>query len=139
MCRVGPQIRIPPFLRAYIFEARDPRLAADVANAYAQTFIAANLQRRFAASAYARDFLSGQLIEVKARLDRQWADFATTKGGFELLKREDVLTRPSVMRYWLQRADNDGTAELARVSAFSSPAVVRLIPNARMRWVSTME
>lgn len=54
--------------------------------------------------------------EVKARLDRQWADFATTKGGFELLKREDVLTRPSVMRYWLQRADNDGTAELARVA-----------------------
>lgn len=52
------------------FGARDPRMAAAVVNAYAQVFIAANLQRKFSSSAYARDFLAGQLVETKARLER---------------------------------------------------------------------
>lgn len=52
------------------FEARDPRVAADVANAFAQVFIAANLQRKFSSSAYARDFLAGQLVEAKTKLER---------------------------------------------------------------------
>lgn len=52
------------------FRARDPKIAADVANAFAQVFITANLQRKFSSSAYARDFLAGQLIEAKARLER---------------------------------------------------------------------
>lgn len=56
------------------FTSRDPRMAADVVNAFAQTFITANLQRKFSSSAYARDFLAGQLVEAKARLERSERD-----------------------------------------------------------------
>ncbi|MDB5694593.1 MAG: hypothetical protein JWN21_136 [Sphingomonas bacterium] len=52
------------------FKSRNPQTAAAVANAFAEVFITANLQRKFSSSAYARDFLSGQLIEAKARLER---------------------------------------------------------------------
>ena len=51
------------------FVSSDPQLAAAIANAYGTEFIQANLQRRFDSSAYARDFLSNQLTEVKQRLE----------------------------------------------------------------------
>lgn len=56
------------------FEAQEPRTAAAVANAFAQVFITANLQRKYSSSAYARDFLAGQLVETKARLERSERD-----------------------------------------------------------------
>ena len=52
------------------FQSRDPRMAAAIANAFADVFIKNNLERKFSSSAYARDFLSGQLVEAKARLER---------------------------------------------------------------------
>ncbi|MBB3911071.1 GumC family protein [Sphingomonas desiccabilis] len=51
------------------FESTDAALAARIANAYADEFIAANLQRKFDSSAYARDFLSRQLAAAKLRLE----------------------------------------------------------------------
>lgn len=52
------------------FDSGDPALAAQIANAFANEFIAANLQRKFDSSAYARGFLSTQLGEVRGRLER---------------------------------------------------------------------
>ena len=52
------------------FVSADPQLSATIANAYATEFIQANLQRRFDSSAYARDFISNQLGEVKQRLQQ---------------------------------------------------------------------
>lgn len=52
------------------FVSPDPKLAADVANTYAKNFIVENLQRKFDTSAYARDFLGGQLSDAKARLEQ---------------------------------------------------------------------
>lgn len=46
----------------------DPVWAARLANAYAQGYIKANLAQKFDASAYARDFLAGQLDEARDRL-----------------------------------------------------------------------
>ncbi len=51
------------------FVSADPQFSANIANAYATEFIQANLQRRFDSSAYARDFISNQLAEVKQRLE----------------------------------------------------------------------
>ena len=51
------------------FVSADPQISAIIANAYATEFIQANLQRRFDSSAYARDFISNQLAEVKLRLE----------------------------------------------------------------------
>jgi capsular exopolysaccharide synthesis family protein len=47
----------------------DPVLAARIANALAQGFIASSLERRYDSSSYARDFLRNQLAATKASLE----------------------------------------------------------------------
>jgi succinoglycan biosynthesis transport protein ExoP len=62
------------------FDSPDPGLSARVANAVADNFIASNLERRFEASAYARNFLEQRLAELKAKLEdseRQVVAYAT--------------------------------------------------------------
>ena len=51
------------------FESPDPKLSADIANAWAKNFIESNLARRFEATTYARDFLEGRLQQVRQRLE----------------------------------------------------------------------
>lgn len=50
------------------FGSPDPLLAARVANAWADAFIASNLERRFDASSYATRYLEERLAQQKARL-----------------------------------------------------------------------
>lgn len=52
------------------FESPDADLAARIANVYAREYIASNLQRKYDSSDYARKFLSDQLAEAKARLEK---------------------------------------------------------------------
>jgi capsular exopolysaccharide synthesis family protein len=52
------------------FSSPDPRLAARVANSYADNYIKLNLSRRFDASSYSLDFLRDQIREAQARLGR---------------------------------------------------------------------
>lgn len=51
------------------FDAADPNVAARVANAYAEAFIASNIERRFDASSYAKRYLEERLAELKSRLE----------------------------------------------------------------------
>ena len=51
------------------FSSPDPELAARIANAYAETYITGNIERRFEATAYARDFLEQELGRAKQRLE----------------------------------------------------------------------
>ena len=51
------------------FLSADPEMSAKIANAFAEEFIQANLQRRFDSSAYARTFISEQLEEARVRLE----------------------------------------------------------------------
>lgn len=50
------------------FTSPDPRLAAQIANAYADGFIQSNLARKSNSSSYALDFLRDQLAEAQQRL-----------------------------------------------------------------------
>ena len=62
------------------FDSPDRNLSARIANAFAENFIANNLQRKFDASAYARNFLEQQLAQLKAKLEdseRQLVAYAT--------------------------------------------------------------
>lgn len=52
------------------FSSPDPRLAARVANSYADNYIKLNLARRFDASSYSLDFLRTQIREAQVRLGR---------------------------------------------------------------------
>jgi succinoglycan biosynthesis transport protein ExoP len=51
------------------FSSPDPELSARIANAYAENFIEAAMDRRYEASSYARDFLEKRLAQVKAKLE----------------------------------------------------------------------
>ncbi|MEI9851648.1 MAG: polysaccharide biosynthesis tyrosine autokinase [Sphingomonas sp.] len=51
------------------FTSPDPKLAAQVVNAFSRAFIQSNLQRKYDSSSYAREFISRQLAEAKERLE----------------------------------------------------------------------
>lgn len=62
------------------FDSPNAALSAKLANAFADNFIQANLDRRFEASAYARKFLEDHLTQLKAKLEdseRQLVAYAT--------------------------------------------------------------
>lgn len=50
-------------------DGSDPALATRIANTWAQTYIATNLERRFEASSYAKTFLEQQLAKTKEKLE----------------------------------------------------------------------
>ena len=61
----------------------DPALAAAMANAYGTSFIQANLERRFEATSYARNFLEQRINAVRQRLEnseRQLVAYAQQQG-----------------------------------------------------------
>jgi capsular exopolysaccharide synthesis family protein len=51
------------------FSDTDPERAQRVANAFGEAFVAANLEKRFQANAYAKSFLEDQLQHLKLRLE----------------------------------------------------------------------
>ncbi len=54
---------------AIAMRSPDPVFAARLATAYAETFIAANIDRKFDSSAYARRYLEDELAKAKSRLE----------------------------------------------------------------------
>jgi len=69
------------------FSSPDPELSARIANAFAENFIAANLERRFESSSYARAFLERRIAQVKAKLEeseRELVKYATDQQIIQL-------------------------------------------------------
>jgi capsular exopolysaccharide synthesis family protein len=54
----------------FSYESKSPQLAAAVANGIADSFINSALQRRYEASAYARNFLERQIAKTRGDLER---------------------------------------------------------------------
>ena len=52
------------------YSSPSPSLAAKITNGFADSFINTNLERRYDASSYARNFLQSQIGKVKAELER---------------------------------------------------------------------
>lgn len=67
------------------FESPDSRLAARVANSFADSFIRGNLQRRFDSSSYARDFLRDQLTAAQVRLEK------SERAAVDYARRTDIV------------------------------------------------
>jgi capsular exopolysaccharide synthesis family protein len=64
-------------------ESANPELAARLANAYADSFIQSNMERRYEATSYARNFLQQRIAAVKTRLEqseRQLVAYAQKQG-----------------------------------------------------------
>ncbi|WP_047549736.1 GumC family protein [Methylotenera sp. G11] len=67
------------------FDSPSATLAADVTNAVTENFIAVNLERRFDANAYAKNFLEQRIKQVKSKLEeteRAQVEFARDKEIF---------------------------------------------------------
>jgi len=65
------------------FVAESPSLAADVVNGVADSFIRSNLERRYEATAYARNFLERQIAKTRTdleRSERQLVGYAQAQG-----------------------------------------------------------
>lgn len=56
------------------FVSRNPTFAAQVANSYAENFIASNIQRKFSTTDYSRQFLQGRLEQAKGRVEQSERD-----------------------------------------------------------------
>ncbi|MEA3009031.1 MAG: polysaccharide biosynthesis transport protein [Sphingomonadales bacterium] len=64
-------------------ESANPELAARLANAYADSFIQSNMERRYEATSYARNFLQQRIAAVKSKLEqseRQLVAYAKQMG-----------------------------------------------------------
>ncbi|QZH76411.1 MAG: polysaccharide biosynthesis tyrosine autokinase [Erythrobacter sp.] len=70
MVRAGVSTEIPPNTQiiSISFASRDRVLAAQIANSYAENFLADDLNRSIAANAYAREFLEEQIADVRGQL-----------------------------------------------------------------------
>lgn len=71
------------------FTSTDPAFSTKVANAWADEFIQANLQRRYDSSAYARSFVFGQLNEAKAKLEQSERDLNAYARSMGIIKTRD--------------------------------------------------
>ncbi len=85
--RVQGSVHINPIrdsrLVEIFVESTDPELAARIANAYGEAFIQSNLERRFEATSYARNFLEQRLANVRRKLEdseRQLVAYAQKQG-----------------------------------------------------------
>lgn len=70
-------------LIAISVEGDNPELTARLANAYADNFIQSNMERRYEATSYARNFLQQRIAAVKGRLEqseRQLVEYAKAQG-----------------------------------------------------------
>ncbi|QIK95842.1 polysaccharide biosynthesis tyrosine autokinase [Sphingomonas sp. HDW15A] len=77
----------------YTFTADDPQIAAMVANGIADAFIDSNLQRRYDASNYAREFLQRQLNKTRGELEkseRALVSYAQSQGIINTASGEDT-------------------------------------------------
>lgn len=78
-------VRNSRLVRLY-YDSPDPKLASVILNNLAKSYIDLNLERRFEATTYARNFLQERLQQVKARLEeseRELVDFS---------RREEIVT-----------------------------------------------
>jgi succinoglycan biosynthesis transport protein ExoP len=73
-------------LVAVTFSSPDPALSAKVANAYAENFITAALDRRFESSSYARDFLEKRIAQVKAKLEESERDLVAYAASQQIIQ-----------------------------------------------------
>lgn len=76
----------------FSFIAESPQLSAAIANQIAESFINSNLQRRYEASAYARNFLERQIAKTRAdleRSERQLVTYAQAQGIINTTVGED--------------------------------------------------
>lgn len=78
------------------YDSPDPVFSARVVNTLSEAFIAANLERRFDASSYAKTYLEDRLQQMRQRLEdaeSQLVQFARAEGIVNIDNRESLVGR----------------------------------------------
>ena len=100
------------------FASPDPELSARVANAIAESYIESSLSRRFNATAYAREFLEGQIEQVRGRLE------ASERALVAYANQQGIIT--------IDRTGADGQSEGAQsLSSIDLQALNQALASAR--------
>ncbi len=74
------------------YESKDPKLAADIANAVTKTFVRMNLERRFDTASYSKEFLSSSIKKTKKDLEaseKALNEYASKYGIIQVADGED--------------------------------------------------
>lgn len=115
------------------FTSAQPQLAAQIANTMATEFVQANLQRRFDSSAYARDFISGQLAEARAKLERSERELNAYARQAGLIRDRDSNNTPDQNR----NSGSVTTASLMQINNAANQAeAARIVAEQRWQLVS---
>ena len=118
------------------FISTQPELAARIANTFASEFIQTNLQRRFDSSAYAREFISGQLSEARAKLERSERELNAYARQAGLIRDRDAGAPGSNQRG--QLGGSVTTTSLLEVNSAANQAqAARIAAEGRWRLISS--
>lgn len=72
------------------YRSPSPTIAAKIANAVSDNFITANLQRRFQASAYARQFLEGRINQIRQKLEDSERELVAYAASHEIINLSET-------------------------------------------------
>ncbi|HEX8307476.1 MAG TPA: polysaccharide biosynthesis tyrosine autokinase [Allosphingosinicella sp.] len=131
-------------------EGPNPELTAKLANAYADNFIQSNMERRYEATSYARNFLQQRIAAVKTRLEqseRQLVAYAKAQGiitlavdtggtgsvrqeqsidAATLIQTNNALAQAKSDRIAAEQRFRQGAGAQSRAAAISDPTVQAL-------------
>jgi capsular exopolysaccharide synthesis family protein len=137
-------------LIAIAIEGANPELTARLANAYADNFIQSNMERRYEATSYARNFLQQRIAAVKARLEqteRELVAYAKAQGiitlavdtggtgsvrqeqsidAATLVQTNNALAQAKSDRIAAEQRFRQGAGAQSRAAAISDPTVQAL-------------
>jgi len=103
------------------FNSPDPALSARVANAFAENFIQASLDRRFESTSYVRDFLEERIAQTKSKLEeteRQLVAYASQQQIINLRDQSDSSNQESLASRNLATLNGSlAAAQAARIAA----------------------
>lgn len=130
---VKPELPQNSRLATISFTSIDPALSAQIANAWASEFIQANLQRRYDSSAYAREFIAGQLAEARTKLEESERELNAYARDAGIIRARDTSSTAS---------DQPGTdvnsvtmASLMQLNTSANQATANRIA-AQQRWAA---
>lgn len=119
------------------FTSPTPALSARIANTWANEFIQANLQRRYDSSAYARQFISGQLDEARAKVEQSERDVNAYARQAGLIRTQDANSGSGQGREAAGGGSSVVTASLLQLNAQANQAeAVRIAAEQRWRSLS---
>ncbi len=120
-------------LVAINYDSTDPKLAADITNAIAKTFVRMNLEKRFDTASYSKEFLSENIQQVRQTLEkseRALNDYARQFGIVQDVDGESTDTfslkklSEELVKVERQRIEAESLYEQAKNADLSDPMTV---------------